>query len=142
MQSPAWTPNRVVLRTKPHDRFWRRLVRASAGESSVLGHASLGLILLSAADLLVTHALLRRGPSFYEANPVAQWFFLRWNIAGMTIFKFSAMSLAIVIGEFVERRRPGWGRGILVVSCFATAYVVWRGLKLLLGYGDNGVPLD
>jgi hypothetical protein len=122
--------------------FWRELVRASAGESSLLERESLGLIVLSAADLLVTYALLRRGPSFYESNPVAQWFFVRWNIAGMTLFKFSAMSLAIVIGEFVERQRPGWGRGLLVVSCLATAVVVWHGLKLLFRYGDSGVPLQ
>ena len=77
---------------------------------------SLGLIALSAADVLVTYILLRRGPAFYESNPVAHWFFLRWNIAGMAVFKFSAMGLVIVIGEIVERHRPGWGRVLLLIK--------------------------
>jgi hypothetical protein len=94
---------------------------------------SVGLIALSAADLLVTYALLQRHPSFYESNPVARWFFLRWDIAGMTLFKFCAISLAIAIGDYVERRRTGWGRGLLVLCCLITAAVVFHGLRLLLG---------
>ncbi len=125
-------------RTQPV--VWRRFLRASALESSLLERESTWLIALSAADLLVTYTLLRRGPSFYESNPVAQWFFSRWNIAGMTLFKFSAMGLVIVIGEVVERHRPGWGRTLLAASCLATAAVVWYGLRLLLGHGHDGVP--
>ena len=125
-----------------HGIDWRRLARASIGEASLLELESLGLIALSVADVLVTYVLLRRGPAFYESNPVAQWFFLRWNIAGMAVFKFSAMGLVVVIGEIVERHRPGWGRALLLVSCLATAAVVWYGLRLLFGHGDNGVPLQ
>jgi Domain of unknown function (DUF5658) len=120
---------------------WRRVGRALIGEASLLELESLGLITLSAADVLVTYVLLRRGPAFYESNPVAQWFFLRWNIAGMAVFKFSAMGLVVVISEIVERHRPGWGRTLLLVSCLATAAVVWHGLRLLFGHEDNGVPL-
>ena len=72
---------------------------------------------------------------------MAQWFFLRWNIAGMAVFKFSAMGLVIVIGEIVERHRPGWGRVLLLVSCLATAGVVGYGLRLVFGHADNGAPL-
>jgi len=121
---------------------WHRVVWASIGQASRLEFESLGLVALSAADVLVTYALLKRGPAFYESNPVAQWFFVRWNIAGMSVFKFSAMGLVIVIGEIVERHRPGWGRALLLVSCLATAVVVWYGLRLLLGHGDDGVPLE
>ena len=121
---------------------WRRVVRAFIGQASLVEFESLGLVALSTADVLVTYVLLRRGPAFYESNPVAQWFFLRWNIAGMAVFKFSAMGLVIVIGEIVERHRPGWGRVLLLLSCLATAAVVWYGLRLLLGHGDNGVPLE
>jgi hypothetical protein len=120
---------------------WHRAVRATVGEASLLEFESLALITLSVADVLVTYALLRRGPAFYESNPVAQWFFLRWNIAGMAVLKFSAMGLVIVIGEIVERHRPGWGRVLLLVSCLVTAAVVWYGLRLLFGHADNGVPL-
>jgi Domain of unknown function (DUF5658) len=112
------------------------------GQASLVEYESLGLIALSAADVLVTYVLLRRGPAFYESNPVAHWFFSRWNIAGMAVFKFSAMGLVIMIAEIVERHRPGWGRMLLLVSCLATAAVVWYGLRLVLGYGDSGVPLE
>lgn len=88
---------------------WRHSIRTNIGGSSRLESENLGLILLSLADLLVTYFLLRRGPAFYESNPVAQWFFVRWNIAGMAVFKLSAMGLVVVIGEIVERQRPGWG---------------------------------
>lgn len=88
---------------------WGRFVHASIGKASLLELESFGLIALSVADVLVTYVFLQRGPAFYESNPVAQWFFLRWNIAGMAIFKFSAMGLVVVICEVVERHRPGWG---------------------------------
>jgi Domain of unknown function (DUF5658) len=120
---------------------WHRTLHATIGEASLLEIENLALITLSVADVLVTYALLRRGPEFYESNPVAQWFFLRWNIAGMAVLKFGAMGLVIVIGEIVERHRPGWGRVLLLVSCLATAAVVWFGLRLLFGHADNGVPL-
>ena len=126
-----------------HRRTHRqRAVWASIGQASLLEFESLGLVALSTADILVTYVLLRRGPAFYESNPVAQWFFVRWNIAGMAVFKFSAMGLVIVIGEIVERHRPGWGRVLLLASCLATAVVVSYGLRLLLGHGDDGVALE
>lgn len=103
---------------------------------------SLGLIALSAADILVTYVLLRRGSAFYESNPVAQWVFLRWNIAGMAMFKLTSTAVAIIIGDIVERHRPGLGRALLLVSCLVTAVVVWYGLRLFFGHGDNGVPLE
>jgi Domain of unknown function (DUF5658) len=121
---------------------WRRFVHASIGETSLLELEILALIALSAADVLVTYVLLQRGPAFYESNPLAHWFFLRWNIAGMAVFKFSDMGVVVVISEIVERHRPGWGRTLLSVSCLVTAAVVWYGLRLLFGHGDNGAPLQ
>ncbi len=112
--------------------LWRRVVRAATGESSLIERESIALVALSAADLLVTHALLRRGPAYYESNPVAHWFFLRWNIAGIAFFKFAVMGFVIVIGELVERHRTGWGRGLLLVSCLLTLLVVLYGLRLLV----------
>jgi hypothetical protein len=51
----------------------------------------------------------------------------------MTIFKFLAIASAIAIGEYVERRRPGWGKFVLLVGCIATAAVFWHGLSLYMG---------
>ena len=59
----------------------------------------------------------------------------------MAVFKFSAVGLVVVIGEIVERHRPGRGRALLLVSCLATAMVVFYGLRLLFGHADNGAPL-
>jgi cell shape-determining protein MreD len=84
---------------------------------------------------------MHRGPAFYESNPVAQWFFTRWNIAGMAVFKFSAIGLVVAIGEVVERQRPGWGRAVILIGCLATAAVVVQGLRLLVGHTDDGSPL-
>ncbi len=77
---------------------------------------------------------MRTSPRFYESNPVAMWIFRRWNIAGMTIFKFGAIALAITLGELIERRRPGWGKAVLLIGCAAAAAVVWHGLRLYLGF--------
>jgi hypothetical protein len=94
---------------------------------------SLVLLTLSITDLFVTFYLLRTSPRFYESNPVAMWIFRRWNVAGMTIFKFAAISTTIALGELIERRRPGWGKAVLLLGCAATAAVVWHGLRLYLG---------
>jgi Domain of unknown function (DUF5658) len=137
--SAAGAEDRVAPTRRSRPIRWRRFFRAGVLESSLLEKEIALLVALSAADLLVTYALLRRGPSFSESNPVAQWFFARWNIAGMTAFKFGTIGLVIVIGEVVERHRRGWGRTLLGVSCLATAVVVWYGLRLLFGYGHDGV---
>lgn len=113
---------------------WREHLRAAVTEAGQLQELSLVLLVLSITDLFVTHTLLRTSPHFYESNPVALWIFRRWNIAGMTIFKFTAIGVAIALGEVIERRRPGWGKAVLVIGCVAAGAVVWHGLKLYLGF--------
>jgi hypothetical protein len=100
------------------------------GKTSVLGPESLVLVLLSAGDLLVTYSLLWQG-RFYEANPVARWVFNHWNIAGMTAFKFGVIAGVIVLGETIERHRPGVGRAILILGSVAAAAVMVHGLRLM-----------
>ena len=116
-------------------KVWRWPVRLGTGSASRVEQESLALLFLSIADLLVTHALLRSGPAYYESNPVAHWFFARWNIAGMTVLKFSVVGFVVLIGEVVEHRRPGLGKGMLTVASLLTAGVVAYGLKLLFGSG-------
>jgi hypothetical protein len=92
---------------------------------------SLCLIVLSLLDLLVTYVLLYNFfPEVYEANPVAQWFFLRWNILGMTLFKFSLVASVIVMGEVIERHRRGLGQIIMIFACVAASAVVFQGLHI------------
>jgi len=102
-------------------------------ESQIQGLAVL-LIILSAADLLMTVTLLRASPRFFEGNPLANWFLARWNIMGLVMFKFGILGGVTVVSEFIERRRPGWGRFVLFIGCVGAAYAVYTGLNLYLGH--------
>jgi hypothetical protein len=101
-----------------------------AGRLQVL---SLCLIALSTADILLTFTLLARSHAYYESNPVARWFFVHWNMAGLVAFKFTCIAGAIALGEVIERHRPGWGRIVLIIGCVASAAVVWHSMRLVLG---------
>jgi hypothetical protein len=88
------------------------------------------LVLLSLLDLIVTYALLQRGIGAYEANPVANWWFRRWNVAGLTIYKFLLIGLIVTICEIIERHRPRLGQAVLWVGCAGALAVAFRGLQL------------
>ena len=128
-------------RRRPRPRppgFVRRLFHELAGEPLRLTVESRVLVLLSVLDLLMTYALLRQvGVRYYESNPVAHWFFRRWNIAGMTLFKFAVIGAVIVLCEVVERRRPGLGRGVLCVGSLAAAGVVAYSVYLFLKHSGS-----
>jgi hypothetical protein len=109
-------------------------------DSQVQGFAC-GLVALSAADLFMTFTLLRTSPAFFESNPVAHWFFARWNITGMVAFKFSVIAGVIALSEFIERRRPGWGRFVLLIGCVGAAYAVYKGFNLYMSY-EGAPPVD
>src|SRR5690349_14791977 len=66
----------------------RAWAREFTGEPLLLAQEAALILVLSTVDLLLTYALLRQGLQFYESNPVARWWFVRWNMAGMTVFKF------------------------------------------------------
>jgi ribosomal protein S27AE len=114
---------------------WSRLLQSYAIEHSRLQGFSVCLLCLSAADLMMTFTLLRTSHTFYESNPIAQWIFHRWNMAGLVLFKFSMIALAIALGEVIERHRPRWGKAVLLVGCIAAAYAFTQGLRLYLGHG-------
>ena len=108
-----------------------KLFRELTGEPLLLEQECCWLILLSVFDLLMTYVLLRQGMQFYEANPVARWWFTRWNIAGMTAFKFLMVGVAVASCEVIERRRPFWGRAVLWLGIVAAAVVFLRGGRCL-----------
>jgi hypothetical protein len=112
---------------------WRGMLDLAVFQQSQVQGIACGLVALSAVDLFMTAALLRRSPAFFESNPFAHWFFARWNIAGMVLFKFSIIGFVIVVSEYLERRRPGWGRFVLLIGCAGAAYAVYKGLNLYLG---------
>jgi hypothetical protein len=81
----------------------------------------------------MTASLLHAHPAFYESNPLAHWFFARWNLAGMVLFKFSLVAGVIALSELIERRRPGWGKLILWLGCLGALYAFAKGFRLYLG---------
>lgn len=114
---------------KPPSR-WKRLLRAAGVEPLRLGREVHWLLLLSAADLLTTYALLRQGVRFYEANPLARWWFARWNMTGMVTYKFLVIALVLIAAEIVERERPGRGRLVVVAGALAAGAVFVYGVLL------------
>jgi len=145
----ALAPEAVPAPTRPPSRSeppqsretrrigWRRILELGVFQDSQVQGIACGLLGLSAADLFMTFTLLRTSPAFFESNPVAQWFFARWNIAGMVLFKFSLIAAVIVVSEFIERRRPGWGRFVLLIGCCGAAYAVYTGYNLYMGYQND-----
>jgi hypothetical protein len=125
-QSPAAAP---VARRQ---RLRGRMRWAVLEESHVQGLAC-GLLALGAIDLFLTFSLLKKSPEFFESNPIAHWFFARWNMTGMVLFKFSALALAIAASEILERRRPGLGKVILLIGWAGTAYAIYKGYTLHAG---------
>lgn len=115
----------------------RNLNREFYSDPLLLSRESGALLTVSVLDLLMTYVLLQQGFHFYESNPLARWFFVRWNMAGMVAFKFLLISLAIVVCEVVERRRPSLGRKVLGFGTVAASAVV--AYSLLLFY--QHVPL-
>jgi len=133
-----WKTTRVVSKAAGTDSVWG-LIRESALGTSQLQELSICLIALSIADVIMTFTLLRTSHGYYESNPVAGWFFARWNMTGMVVFKFAAIAVAIALSEMIERRRPGMGKLVLLVGCAAAATVVWHSLRLYLG--APGLPV-
>ena len=132
------TTTRSVSKAAGTDSVWS-LIRESALGTSQLQELSLCLIALSIADIVMTFLLLRTSHTYYESNPVAGWFFTRWDMTGMVVFKFAAIAGAIALGEMIERRRPGLGKLVLLIGCMGAAAVIWHGLRLFLGV--PGLPV-
>ncbi len=130
-RSSPWRPAPPPV--SPNRGFWGGLFHESARRESVLAAEIVALVALSVADLMTTYHLLRTHPKFYESNPVAQFVFARWNIAGMAVFKLSVVAFVVTVAEVAERKRPGLGKLVLFVGCLATGAVVFHGLRLAFG---------
>jgi Domain of unknown function (DUF5658) len=128
-----------VAQRAPTSRLgWLEHIRPWVFETSQVQGIGAWLVILSAADLLMTFTLLRRSDAFFESNPIAQWFYQQWNITGMVFFKFSMIGGVILLSEIIERKRPGWGRFVLLVGCVGAAFAVYQGGRLYLA---DSVPM-
>lgn len=82
--------------------------------------AGMGLFaLLSAADWMLTFALLRLEPGASEGNPLAAACLEQYGWDGLAIYKGGA--IAVVLGSvwLIARRRPATAGGVLVFACSA-----------------------
>jgi Domain of unknown function (DUF5658) len=130
---PDYSPPPSSQPTHQSRLGWREHVRPWVFETSQVQGIGTWLIILSVADLLMTFVLLRKSTAFFESNPIAHWFFSRWNMAGMVFFKFSMIAGVILLSEIIERNRPGWGRFVLLIGCIGAAYAVFTGGRLYMG---------
>jgi hypothetical protein len=144
---PAAAPVELMASPVTHSRrpsalrlAWQKWFSPWVLETSHVQGLGTWLVILSAADLFMTFALLRRSPLFIESNPVAQYFFARWDMAGMVFFKFSIIGGVILVSEIIERHRPGWGRFVLFVGCAGAVYAITQGARLYMG-ADNA-PME
>jgi len=140
MAAPFWEPPATSPRVSRKGVLSKAWSGGAIEESQIQGLAVL-LIVLSAADLLMTVTLLHASPRFFEGNPLANWFLARWNVMGLVMFKFGILGGVTVVSEFIERRRPGWGRFILLIGCAGAAYAVITGLRLYMGHMGLGIPV-
>ena len=117
---------------------WIQLLYSTAlGDGRLQGY-SVCLLAASVADLFMTITLLRQHPGAYESNPIARWFYGRWNIAGMVLYKFAIVGFIIALSELIERRRPGWGKFIVILGCAGALYAFTKGYRLHGGF-DAGL---
>jgi len=98
-------------------------------------------VLISAMDVLMTVQLLTlgessvKGESFFESNPVAQYFNERWGLEGMVYFKFSMVGLVCVVSQIIAQRKPAVARWLLLGAIAVVAVVVVYSLMLFLQHG-------
>lgn len=88
------------------------------------------LVLVSAADVLFTWAILSRGGE--EVNPIARLVLDSWQLGGLVVYKYALIVLAIVLCETVGARREMLGRSVLHIGVALTLVpVVWSTWLLL-----------
>jgi hypothetical protein len=79
-------------------------------------------VLLASLDIMLTWVVLHLGGR--ELNHVADWVLNRWDLPGMVIFKFSLVTLVVVICEVVGHVRGPLGRKLAEWAVAVTAIPV------------------
>lgn len=90
-------------------------------------------VLLSIADLLITHYLLQQrgdGFEFVEANPLAREIIHHWGPRGMVYFKFGMVAFVVLITQIIARYRPFTARLVLFFAIMMMLYVVVYSVRL------------
>ncbi len=92
---------------------------------------TVAFLLVSALDVFMTYFLLRQ-PGFTEGNPVAAYFFHRWNIKGMVFYKFFMVAFVTVISQIIARKREDIAARLLQFATVVVGGVVVYSLVLYL----------
>jgi len=79
-------------------------------------------ILVNVLDVFMTYMLMRFGA--IEANPIANFFFKRWNFDGMIFFKMGMVAVVAVLAQIVARRDLKKARFLLYVGTLIVGTVV------------------
>ena len=90
-------------------------------------------VLASALDVMLTSVILHLGGG--EANGVARWVIERYDIVGMSIFKFTLVILVILICQWVGLRNRAKGRRLAEWAVALTFVPVVFSLVLILVNG-------
>jgi hypothetical protein len=78
----------------------------------------LGLyVLLSAADWLLTFALLRLDPGAFESNPLAAACLERYGWGGLALYKAGGVLMFGGVVYLLARRRPAVAAGVVALGC-------------------------
>ena len=83
----------------------------------------------------MTYTLLWQVRALLRGEPGGQWFFQRWNIAGMTAYKFGMVGFIVLLSTIIERHRPGWGRAIMLLGSLAALVAAVHGFRLFIHHG-------
>ena len=101
-----------------------------------LEHETVMFILVNVLDFATTYYMLMHrdqgGGSFYESNPVAQYFLNRWGVKGLLQFKMAVVAFVCVIAQIVATKKEASARFLLVMGTIVVSIVVVYSLKLFL----------
>jgi curved DNA-binding protein CbpA len=79
-------------------------------------------IFINVMDIFMTYVLLRFGAM--EANPIANFFFMKWGFYGMIAFKLVNVLIVCLIAQFVATKKMQTGKALLNVGSLIVGIVV------------------
>ncbi len=84
-------------------------------------------ILVNVLDIYLTYLLLNIGGD--ETNPIANYFFRRWNIQGLVAFKMVVVAVVTVLAQVVARKNLKRAKQLLYIGTgIVFAVVVYSGM--------------
>jgi len=101
-----------------------------------LEHETALFILVNVLDFATTYYMLMHREqgdgSFYESNPVAQYFLNHWGVRGLLLFKMAVVAFVCVVAQIVATKKASSARLLLVAGTIVVSIVVVYSLKLFL----------